>query len=436
MNRPLFYTISLIFLSVSSLCAQHVLWGVGSGDSSSIRYAEFRDSIHQATSLYGTSDTAWTAVSISQDTGKITPGNAYWIRTTGASRGAYTSNRVLGQLDLSLVHSQHNGVALFDSDFMDNGGVSGDSAIGTGLVPAKQVGALISPRINLNGYRDSALVVKFNTSIRNFDTNCKISFSIDNGQTYSDVALATELPVMTNYSAETRISIPFHQILNGVPTNSLGACRLKFTFDGGYYYWMIDDISIEIAPKYDFAIVGNHSRDKWMNEPFVRYAKIGNLLYIPFYCTTITNNKEWFWGVGITNKGSEAIIPSQLAPKLRISVDYYRYGYQPRWFRDVYTDTIIVSDTLLSSQGNELYLTKDFRDLDTFINDDRGKYRVRYWVEHQGTDGDYQNDTFSYDLFQGGWNNNTIFSKGRLNQNGDPFASGTLYDLPTKRENL
>ena len=114
--------------------------------------------------------------------GAVTPGNALWVRNlTGHSAGAYWSG--------TTPHgsaSQANGSALFDSDFLDNNGIPG--AFGTGSSPSSHKSELISPPIDLTGYTNQALIVKFFTFYRSFQiSNLGVSLSVDGGVTYSNV---------------------------------------------------------------------------------------------------------------------------------------------------------------------------------------------------------------------------------------------------------
>lgn len=181
---------------------------------------------------------SWTALSVFDTGGDRTPGEAYWTRNLqGYSQGAYWG----GTTPINSP-SQANGVALFDSDFLDNNGVQ--NAFGTGSSPSGHKGELISPRIDLTGNTDARIGVKFYAYYRDFlIPELSFSVSTDDGTTWTTVVdLLAELPAMTE-----------DFILQDLPTDTLAgisnltAVRIKFTFDGDYYFAIVDDVTIYIS---------------------------------------------------------------------------------------------------------------------------------------------------------------------------------------------
>jgi hypothetical protein len=229
--------LALAVLSSTGADAQTVVWGVGSGNAAELPIAEFQTPFVQGTDAFILVDTAWNAITVNEGTGTpagtVTPGNAYWIQTTGTSRGNFSS-----------------GLAMFDSDFMDNGGLPNN--FGNGTSPSQHIGQLISPPMDLTGYTDSALVLKVNTIWRQFQSNCTVGMSVDNGATWTDVNISSVLPTNVNASSTGRISVPFYNITNGIA--NLTQCRVRFGFDGEYYVWVLDDVSIETISGSDFSI--------------------------------------------------------------------------------------------------------------------------------------------------------------------------------------
>lgn len=195
--------------------------------------AQFVNPFVQQTSSNGTlNDSLWTAVSISDNNGQNTPGSAYWTRSLlGYSEGINSNNVPLGS------PTQGNGVALFDSDFMDTGGIGP----GSGTSPAAQRGELISPVINLIGYTDTALGIKLYMRYDVLVLNeLSVSLSTDNGVTWGPAhdLTTSHANECEGWSTVLFTEDPFVGVIN------LSSCRIKFTFEGAYNYVLIDDVSL------------------------------------------------------------------------------------------------------------------------------------------------------------------------------------------------
>lgn len=217
------------------------IWGAGAAVG--VADGEFANAfINVGSFTAGDNPTAWTANSVYESGGNTIPGNAYWTRSLqGVSQGAYWNDRTPFSSP-----SQANGVALFDSDYMDNGGTAG--ALGTGTSPSPHIGDLISPRIDLTGYTDKALAVNFYGYYRNYQiTELSVSMSVDDGATWTNFDYQTLLLSQ----AEDYVTVLFASITSGV--SNLTQCRIKFRFNGNYYFAMVDDVNITEAAAYDLA---------------------------------------------------------------------------------------------------------------------------------------------------------------------------------------
>lgn len=170
--------------------------------------------------------------------------------TTG-SRGAYNN----GRPPIKSVTAS-NGFFIFDSDYLDNGGVPG--SFGTGSSPSPHTGYLTSPTINLSSYPN--VIIQLTSYYRRFQSDMYIEFSTDGGATWGNpIHVYGEFNVATN--AQTDSS---HVTTHYVPTAVGGNANVKFRlkFDGtdnsnpngsGYYFWMVDDIYVIEAPENDLA---------------------------------------------------------------------------------------------------------------------------------------------------------------------------------------
>jgi hypothetical protein len=236
--KKTFYKVCLAvgFLIQFTDASAQVVWGVGS--SVGVADAEFSNNFVNSTTAGSYSTTNWTALAVNEDDATVFPGNAYWVRNTnGVSSGGYATGMTpIGS------PSAANGSALFDSDFMDNGGVTG--AFGSGTSPGGHKGELISPRIDLTGNTNNQLAVNFYSYYRRFQIdNYSISISTDDGASWTEtVDIQALQPVAVNSDVEGFITAVFNTATQGV--SNLTQCRIKFTFDGYYYYAFVDDISI------------------------------------------------------------------------------------------------------------------------------------------------------------------------------------------------
>lgn len=230
-----YFKLLLLLVSPTFINAQNI-WGVGT--SVDVANAEFSNAFVQATTFTaGNNVNSWTALSISQAGGTVTPGAAFWVRnTTGVSQGGYAT----GMTPMASP-SAANGVALFDSDYLDNGGTQG--AFGMGTSPSVHVGHLISPRIDLQGYVDTPISVRFYSYLRRFNfTELSISFSTDDGATWGTAVPFQNIPaVNANLSGTETLNLPANATAG---ITNLTQCRLRFVFNGDYYYSMVDDITI------------------------------------------------------------------------------------------------------------------------------------------------------------------------------------------------
>lgn len=201
--------------------SQTTIWGAGSGNATS-------ESLGQFENTFGTAN-AWTAVG-------ITP-NAFWTRpTNGLTQGAYAF--AMAPINSP---SMANGAALFDSDYLDNGGTQG--AFGTGTCPSPHRGELHSPSIDLTGNTDSILEAKFYLYYRNFQIDeISIGFSSDGGSTWTDFSFSQAVGVNVTFEP-AYVTVPLTDVTAGVA--NLTDCKLRLNFDGDYYFVMIDDLSLQ-----------------------------------------------------------------------------------------------------------------------------------------------------------------------------------------------
>ncbi len=196
----------------------------------------------------------WTTKGLkSKDATKIA--NAVWTWSADATGnpGAYSSTQTLNSV------SKANGAAMFNSDYLDNGGVQG--AFETGNAPGPNAGELISPTIDLSAEKNGVAVV-FSQSFRNYNAETYLQYSNDGGTTWSKkVALVDNDFVKAN--ASSTVMVMRAQMPGAGGTANF---KFKFVFDGNYYVWLVDDVSVVRLEEYNlranksfFAIPENFS---------------------------------------------------------------------------------------------------------------------------------------------------------------------------------
>lgn len=370
--------------------AQTIVWGHNAATGQA--EGEFQNAFVQSTTPSNYSLTQWTALSISHSGGTVVPGAAFWARTTtGVSQGAFAA----GTPPLASPTAA-NGAAIFDSGFLDNNGNAATQ--GGGTAPAVQRGELISPAIDLSTAADSALVLSFHSHYRYFAlTELSVSLSTDNGVTWTTSAdIAAVQPTAANTRVENRVRVLLADFTTGV--SNLSQCRVKFTFEGDYYFAMIDDISFEMAPEYDIAIgVADPAATSFFAVGNV--IRMGGNAYQSYHNLELSNPVGWSWGAKVINRGARDL-PTANRPRLYCSIsatDQLTGAITP----NVYVDSIIYADSIFAEDGDGVAIERDMvsADMDFLRNQSQGstvRYNVTYWAAHDGSDGSSSNDTIAY----------------------------------------
>ncbi|MBK9272065.1 MAG: T9SS type A sorting domain-containing protein [Saprospiraceae bacterium] len=220
------FTILLVSLCLGiALPAQTVLWG-GPNDPNSSFSAGLGN---------------WTTRGLSSSISD-SASNAIWSYTaSGNSRGAYSD--LAGRINSPTFA---NGAIIFDSDFLDNGGVEGNE--GKGVAPSPHSGSLTSPLIDCSSF--TSVAVSFYQYYQNFLSECFLEVSVDSGSTWTRIRINQDI-LPGNGTARNN-----HQVID-ITTHAAGksGVQLRFIFEGDYYFWIIDDVSLVSLPDLDVALV-------------------------------------------------------------------------------------------------------------------------------------------------------------------------------------
>jgi len=131
-------------------------------------------------------------------------------------------------------NSLSNGYMVFDSNYWDDEiGPCGN--LGSGLDPGPHNADLITGAIDLSN--ESNVVLTFQQQYKNFQTLTEVLVSVDGGITYTSII--TNNTQQSFYSGEV---VYASANISEIAANQSDV-RVKFHFEGLYYYWMIDDIT-------------------------------------------------------------------------------------------------------------------------------------------------------------------------------------------------
>ncbi|MBS1625543.1 MAG: T9SS type A sorting domain-containing protein [Bacteroidetes bacterium] len=140
--------------------------------------------------------------------------------------------------------TKSNGYITFDSDSLDEG-TSGNEA--TGVAPGPQHCELTTSAINVAGY--PRVRVTFYQYMANYQAVTAVAYSNDSIHWTIDTLNANLSGNSATAAADERVSKDVSSIING--GNNL---YIRFIWDGNYYFWALDDISVVELPVNDLAI--------------------------------------------------------------------------------------------------------------------------------------------------------------------------------------
>ncbi len=272
----------------------------------------------------------WTTVGVkSADATKAANAVFQWTATANAP-GGYTA---VGSTVLNSA-SKTNGAVLFNSDVLDSG-TGASKAVGSGVAPAPQESELISPKINLKGTKDVTIV--FSQLFRNFrsarprpNPSTAIMYSRDNGVTWSDPISIYVNEQCKTYQYNTQFAPSVVTRVQMPGAGDTENFKVKFSFNGEYYFWLIDDVSI----------VPMETSNLRANLNF--YAPAENLF------TPITQTRETYFLNDIANIGSKP------QTNVRHTMSIYKTNtagqlIQPAVFKDTLKYGTVATDTTVEN---------------------------------------------------------------------------------------
>lgn len=192
----------------------------------------------------------WTNQGYDQDiaTGGLTPNPLcvweYRGPNTTPSNATGSRGQFAGSGPTISSPTQSNGFIIFDSDYLDSDGISGNR--GGGVSPTPHVGTLSTDVIDLTGYPYVQVVLV--SRARRFQSNHKLAVSNDGGVSFPDtVEFHPNLAVNATNSAGEEVNA---NISSTAGNQSQVVLRLIYEGNAsdGLYYWQVDDIEIREVP--------------------------------------------------------------------------------------------------------------------------------------------------------------------------------------------
>ena len=214
---------SLFLITATNAQTINYIWG-GPGDANS----EFNGGLND-----------WTTIGVSS-LNADSAANTLW---TWTSDGALSNGSFWGTRSPISSLTPGNGAAGFNSDFLDNKG-DGIDSLGTGASPSPHRGELISPVIDASGH--NTVYLRFYQYHRNFDASTIVE--VTNG-TDSTTYLINDDVARGASNTDDIVLLDISEIAANESN-----VRVKFIFDGDYYFWIVDDVALVEKPPYNIAI--------------------------------------------------------------------------------------------------------------------------------------------------------------------------------------
>lgn len=292
-----------------------------------------------------------------------------------------------------------NGFLIFDSNYWDdNIGPCGN--FGVGPAPGPHVASIATPSIDLSGFQSVGL--RFNQYCKNFQAETRIEYSIAGGDWL--VLWVNNVPLNSGESPKDRVDR-----LNVSP--QLGGqsdVRLRFVFDGNYYFWMLDDLEL-------FELLQNNL--------FIESATYGDLDMTDQSHITGFEDMEY------------SLYPAEMAPLLHFQTNTWNYGSQQQTGCQLNIDlrNEATGDTIHSASSNITDLNFDqqytFATPTYQLGSEEAPYTVHYRVSQTQEEESPDNNHVIRDFAV----SDVVYARDRLSTEGifvpNPVYNGSPYEV-------
>lgn len=173
------------------------------------------------------------------------------------SRGSCLPDGNVGEAITSATSA--NGFVIFDSNYWDNNlNPCTVDNFGTGQAPGPHLAYLTTSPIDLTGFENVSLV--FEQYIRYYLGNTRVEISVANGPWEVLYTNIFEQGITTQNTQTVRMPLPANA---GNQSN----VKLRFVYDGLYYFWQLDDIRLVQGYANDLLIENSSYGDFDLNNP-------------------------------------------------------------------------------------------------------------------------------------------------------------------------
>ena len=173
------------------------------------------------------------------------------------SRGSCLPDGNVGEAITSSTAS--SGFVIFDSNYWDNNlNPCTVENFGTGQAPGPHLSYLTTPSINLTGFPNS--VLEFEQYIHYYLGNTRVEISIANGPWEVLYTNILDQGITTQNAQTVRMPLP-------ASAGNQSDVKLRFAYDGLYYFWQLDDIRILQGYANDLIIENSSYGDFDLNNP-------------------------------------------------------------------------------------------------------------------------------------------------------------------------
>lgn len=293
-----------------------------------------------------------------------------------------------------------NGFIIFDSNYWDDN-IGPCGSFGQGPAPGPHVATLTTPSVDLSGYERIGL--SFNQYCKNYQAEQKIKYSIDGGP-WEDLWV-NDVPENSGESEKNRFDR--FNVSDALAGNS--DVRLQISFDGNYYFWMLDDFVLfeleEFNNNFDFVTYGDFNLLDQGHETGYEYMEY-------------------------------SLYPVEMQPVIKFNADVYNWGAEEltNCFIETHLRNELTMDTVYSGVSNPtIDLSSDdfwdFHTPDYQMPQEMAPYTAHFEVKQDQEDDSPANnyDVKNFEV------TDVVYARDMLETQGiyvpDQFFAGSQYEV-------